>query len=58
MGDQWFTQALSYRQSVCNELREKDVLFWYGERPEACGEEEFLNSLKKRTTIKMSFSAR
>jgi hypothetical protein len=31
------------------------LLFWRGERPEACGGEELLSSLKKRITIKVSF---
>jgi hypothetical protein len=30
------------------------LLFWHGERLEACGGEELLSSLKKRTTIKVS----
>jgi len=32
------------------------LLFWCGEKPEACGEEEWLSSLKKRIKIKVSFS--
>lgn len=34
------------------------LLIWFGWRPDACGGEKLLNSLKKRSNIKVSFSAR